>query len=172
MAEPVLEVRHLRKVYGRPGPIRAALLASREFAEKVVERGGRGFDPRAARERLVPLSSAARHAIDTWLAHLKAQADGRDLPAGQYLFASRGEEGHLTRQHFALVLKRLARDAGLPAAKVSPAPSFSFSISSLKGVPCSPEGMVMVTTLVALAKRQQASNCRKYSSPVAVILTA
>jgi integrase/recombinase XerD len=75
---------------------------------------------KGGRERLVPLSSAARHAIDTWLAHLKLQADGRDLPAGQYLFASRGEEGHLTRQHFALVLKQLARDAGLPAAKVSP----------------------------------------------------
>jgi integrase/recombinase XerD len=42
------------------------------------------------------------------------------LPAGQYLFASRGEEGHLTRQHFALILKQLAREAGLPAAKVSP----------------------------------------------------
>jgi integrase len=75
---------------------------------------------KGGRERLVPLSPAARHAINAWLAHLKAQADGRDLPAGQYLFASRGEEGHLTRQHFALILKQLARDAGLPAAKVSP----------------------------------------------------
>jgi integrase/recombinase XerD len=75
---------------------------------------------KGGRERLVPLSPAARQAINGWLAHLKARADGRDLPAGQYLFASRGEEGHLTRQHFALILKQLAREAGLPAAKVSP----------------------------------------------------
>jgi integrase/recombinase XerD len=38
----------------------------------------------------------------------------------EWLFASRGAQGHLTRQHFALELKRLARAAGLSADIISP----------------------------------------------------
>ena len=52
---PRLEVRCLRKVYGLPGPLRATLLASKNFAARVLERGGRAFDPADARGRLVPL---------------------------------------------------------------------------------------------------------------------
>ena len=40
--------------------------------------------------------------------------------AGKWLFPSRGAEGHLTRQHFALELKGLVARAGLDPAKVSP----------------------------------------------------
>ena len=75
---------------------------------------------KGGRERLVPLSPAARAAINAWLAELRRQAGGRDLPASQYLFASRGGSGHLTRQHFALILKDLARTAGLNGQLVSP----------------------------------------------------
>ena len=52
---PRLEVRSLRKVYGLPGPIRATVRASQDFAQRVLERGGRAFDPADARDRLVPL---------------------------------------------------------------------------------------------------------------------
>ncbi|MEE2777006.1 MAG: efflux RND transporter permease subunit [Acidobacteriota bacterium] len=51
---PVLEVRHLRKVYGVPGPIRRAIQAPKDFAAKVVATGGSAFDPRDAVGALLP----------------------------------------------------------------------------------------------------------------------
>ena len=56
---PVLDVRCLRKVYGLPGPLRATLRASKDFAARVIERGGRAFDPADARDRLLPLALGA-----------------------------------------------------------------------------------------------------------------
>ena len=52
---PRLVVRHLRKVYGLPGPLRRALRARADFALRVLRRGGRPFHPADARERLAPL---------------------------------------------------------------------------------------------------------------------
>ena len=37
---PAVEVRNLRKVYGRPGPVRQALRAKRDFVAEVAARGG------------------------------------------------------------------------------------------------------------------------------------
>ena len=56
---PRLDVRCLRKVYDLPGPLRATLRASRDFAERVLARGGRPFDPAEARGRLAPLAVSA-----------------------------------------------------------------------------------------------------------------
>jgi integrase/recombinase XerD len=42
------------------------------------------------------------------------------LKASKWLFASFGESGHLTRQHFARDLKALAAEAGLKPKQVSP----------------------------------------------------
>jgi integrase/recombinase XerD len=67
------------------------------------------------RERLVPLNTAARDAMRTYLAAL---GDGRG--AAKWLFPSFGESGHLTRQHAARELKELAVAAGVPPARVSP----------------------------------------------------
>jgi len=53
---PRLDVRCLRKVYGLPGPLRATLRASKDFAQRVLDRGGRAFDPADAREWLMPLA--------------------------------------------------------------------------------------------------------------------
>lgn len=75
---------------------------------------------KGGRERLVPLSPAARSAINTYIEVVKQTADEVHLPAAQYLFASAGRQRHLTRQHFALLLKQLARDAGLKASTLSP----------------------------------------------------
>ena len=52
---PRLVVRHLRKTYGLPGPLRRALRASTDFARQVVERGGEAFHPADARDRILPL---------------------------------------------------------------------------------------------------------------------
>ncbi len=53
---PRLVVRHLRKVYGLPGPLRRALRARTEFARRVLARGGQPFHPADARDRLLPLT--------------------------------------------------------------------------------------------------------------------
>ena len=53
---PALRVRCLRKTYGLPGPVRATLRAPADFAQRVLERGGRAFDPADARGRLAPIA--------------------------------------------------------------------------------------------------------------------
>ncbi len=52
---PKLVVRHLRKTYGLPGPVRRALRATADFARRVAAQGGRAFEPADARDRLLPL---------------------------------------------------------------------------------------------------------------------
>ena len=52
---PRLVVRHLRKTYGLPGPVRRALRASSDFAKRVASSGGHAFEPADARDRLLPL---------------------------------------------------------------------------------------------------------------------
>ena len=77
---------------------------------------------KGGRERMVPLSPPARTALAAWLAHLDgAEAGarpGRQRPP--HLFPSRGRRGHMTRERFFLLVKDLARHAGLDAARVSP----------------------------------------------------
>jgi integrase/recombinase XerD len=69
------------------------------------------------KERLVPLTDSAKRAMAHYL-DLLAEA-GKDK-ASPWLFPSFGESGHLTRQHFALDLKQVARAAGIAPARVSP----------------------------------------------------
>ena len=71
---------------------------------------------KGGRERLVPVSSEARKAVSAYLAALRAEPG----EASRFLFPSHGAAGHLSRQHFALELKALAREAGLDAAAISP----------------------------------------------------
>ena len=88
------------------------LTVSAATAEKdfILVRGKGG------RERLVPVSGAARDALRDYLG-----VRARLAAAGsKWLFPSSGATGHLTRQHFALDLKALAAEAGLDPAKLSP----------------------------------------------------
>jgi len=71
---------------------------------------------KGGKERIV-LNDAARRAMSEYLALWREV--GRSAES-QYLFPSFGESGHLTRQHFARDLKRLAATAGLRADKISP----------------------------------------------------
>jgi integrase/recombinase XerD len=64
---------------------------------------------KGGRERVVPLSRAAREAAQPLLAG-----------ASRWLFPGRDSRHALTRQGFALALKQVALDAGLNPARVSP----------------------------------------------------
>jgi integrase/recombinase XerD len=69
------------------------------------------------KDRLVPLNTAAKRAMAEYLA-LRAEA-GQDAK-NKWLFPSFGEQGHLTRQHFARELKNLGQTCGLAPARLSP----------------------------------------------------
>lgn len=80
------------------------------------------------KERMVPLSAPAKIAVAEWLAQRDAQVDlaktnGKQLWAGKaarYLFPSTGAEGHLTRQHFYILIKEIAALGGIDPALVTP----------------------------------------------------
>lgn len=86
---------------------------------RVINVKGKG-----GRERIVPLTRAALSALDSYLNVGRDGADGYDdvapMIATKWLFASRGAEGHLTRQRLAQELKELAVEAGLDPDRVSP----------------------------------------------------
>jgi integrase/recombinase XerD len=76
---------------------------------------------KGGRERLVPLNQAARTALDRYLGvGQHGEDDVAPMLATKYLFASRGAEGHLTRQRLGQELKDLALDSGLDPERVSP----------------------------------------------------
>ena len=71
---------------------------------------------KGGRERMVPMSDRARGFLIDYVKALKL--NNKEEP--KHLFPSHGANGQLTRQHFALELKSLARAAGLDVEKVSP----------------------------------------------------
>ena len=75
---------------------------------------------KGGRERLVPLSDPAKEAIEQYLALYRTHNPEAEEKPQKWLFPSRGAQGHLTRQHFALELKQLASMAGIPTRLVSP----------------------------------------------------
>ncbi|MDR1609553.1 MAG: tyrosine recombinase [Holosporales bacterium] len=66
-------------------------------------------------ERIIPINDLAVEAIGEYLKSLDSK-----ISSGKYLFQSRSRGGHITRQGFAKLLKKLAVDVGLPESKVSP----------------------------------------------------
>jgi integrase/recombinase XerD len=72
---------------------------------------------KGSKERIVPLTDAAKGAMSSYLAVLRA---ARRDHASPWLFPSSGESGHLTRQHFARDLKAVATAAGIRPDRVSP----------------------------------------------------
>jgi integrase/recombinase XerD len=72
---------------------------------------------KGGKERLVPLNQAAKRAMAEYLA---LRAEGGHDAQSKWLFPSFGEQGHLTRQHFARELKALAGGCGIQPARLSP----------------------------------------------------
>jgi integrase/recombinase XerD len=86
--------------------------AARRDQRMLVVRGKGG------KERLVPLNQAAKRAMADYLA-LRAEAKTADAQS-KWLFPSFGEQGHITRQHFARELKALGAACGISPARLSP----------------------------------------------------
>ena len=89
--------------------------AARRDLRMLVVRG------KGAKERLVPLNQAAKRAMAEYL---KLRAEGgqesSNLAGSKWLFPSFGEQGHITRQHFARELKSLGQACGIAPERLSP----------------------------------------------------
>ncbi len=85
--------------------------AARRDQRMLIVRGKGG------KERIVPLNNQAKRAMAEYL-ELRAAA-GRDAQS-KWLFPSFGEQGHLTRQHFARELKTMGQACGIQPARLSP----------------------------------------------------
>ena len=75
---------------------------------------------KGGKERLVPLSDAARTAIEAWLPARAALKKAKANPGARYLFPSRGGDGYVSRVRFHQVLKDIAAEAGVSPKLVSP----------------------------------------------------
>ncbi len=78
---------------------------------------------KGGKERMVPLSTPARTALADWLAHrdmAEEAARKKGKPASRHLFPGPGSDGHLTRQHFYLLIKDIAVLGGVDPGKVTP----------------------------------------------------
>jgi len=78
---------------------------------------------KGGRERMAPLSAPARTALAAWLV-IRDRNDDASRKAGKhsspFLFPARGRRGHMTREGFFLLVKKLAITAGIDPASVSP----------------------------------------------------
>jgi len=72
---------------------------------------------KGGRERIVPLHTKAREALDRYI---ESTDVARAATAQKWLFPSWGETGHFTRQKFARDLKALGAQAGLGEERLSP----------------------------------------------------
>tara|TARA_B100000676_G_scaffold313163_1_gene391898 strand:- start:970 stop:1845 length:876 start_codon:yes stop_codon:yes gene_type:complete len=70
------------------------------------------------KERVIPITDTARAAVDAYLEiRLIFVPDGKQ---SNFLFPSRGKDGHITRRRFAQMLSNLSTRAGLDPRQVSP----------------------------------------------------
>jgi integrase/recombinase XerD len=72
---------------------------------------------KGGKERLVPLNGAAKRAMAEYL---QQRADAGHDAKSKWLFPSFGEQGHITRQHFARELKALGQACRIAPARLSP----------------------------------------------------
>jgi integrase/recombinase XerD len=96
--------------------LRVSELVGLKIGAVEAERDFLTIKGKGGRERMVPVSRRAQLVLRDYLDVLKS----RDAAASIWLFPSHGKSGALTRQHFALELKSLARGAGLHADAISP----------------------------------------------------
>ena len=78
---------------------------------------------KGGKERMVPLSAPAKVAITAWLTLRDAEDEAnrkQGKPTPKHLFPGPGAAGHLTRQHFYLLIKGIAAAGGVDPNMVTP----------------------------------------------------
>jgi integrase/recombinase XerD len=78
---------------------------------------------KGGKERMVPLTPAARAALADWLAERDRRADAgaaAGRPASRWLFPAAGKAGHLSRQALHGLVKDWALAAGIAPSRVTP----------------------------------------------------
>ncbi len=93
--------------------------AARPQQQMLIVRG------KGNKERMVPLNGVAKRAMAEYLALRSEAAKETDKQANKnsdskWLFPSFGEQGHITRQHFARELKTLGAACGISPSQLSP----------------------------------------------------
>jgi len=107
----------LEMLYG--GGLRVSELAGMTLAAVRAKEAFIRVTGKGNKERLTPLSPAARIALDAYLKVRDEFVPAHDKN-NRYLFASRSAEGFLTRRRFHQLLKAVALKAGIDPARVSP----------------------------------------------------
>lgn len=72
---------------------------------------------KGSKERIVPISSAAKKAVKSWLIQKNLNLKSEK---SKFLFPSRSKYGHISREVFFRLLKRISVHAGLTSADISP----------------------------------------------------
>jgi len=72
------------------------------------------------KERIVVISDKAQTALEEYLKIRELFCAGKSAKAKQYFFASHGAGGHMTRQNFGQLLKKISINAGLDPSLISP----------------------------------------------------
>lgn len=107
----------LEMLYG--GGLRVSELAGMSLAAVRAKEAFIRVTGKGNKERLTPLSPAARDALEAYLKVREEFLPKHDRN-NRYLFASRSAEGFLTRRRFHQLLKALALKAGIDPKRVSP----------------------------------------------------
>jgi len=107
----------LEMLYG--GGLRVSELAGMSLAAVRAKEDFIRVTGKGNKERLTPMSPAARVALDSYL-EVREQLVPRHDRNNRYLFASRSAEGFLTRRRLHQLLKAVALKAGIDPNRVSP----------------------------------------------------
>ena len=75
---------------------------------------------KGGKERLVVINDKAKYILEKYLRIRKHFVQGKLAKSNLYLFASTSKEGYMTRQNFAIQLKKIALIAGLDPSVISP----------------------------------------------------
>ncbi|GHT88670.1 tyrosine recombinase XerD [Alphaproteobacteria bacterium] len=80
--------------------------------DKEIDRYMLLINGKADRERLIPLNDLAIKTLNDYMNSIEKNAS--------FLFPSSSKSGHITRQNFAKLLKKIALEVGIPPQKISP----------------------------------------------------
>ncbi len=72
---------------------------------------------KGAKERIVPISNQAKKAVENWLTQKKTRSSSK---SSKFLFPAKTKSGHISREVFFRLIKKIALYAGLSASEISP----------------------------------------------------